>query len=163
MAADPANVFTLASAIRDEVIALYAAASLPLPARRLVSEGFPAWDSCEQLIVELRRVVRGNVPTEDLSPINCAGVRFAELHVWIIRCAAPMNQDGSPPAVAAIETVAETLYTDAWFLPTSLAESVSSGTLATPCHDVVVGPLRIQGPEGGYVGVDLTVLWQLPY
>lgn len=159
----PSNhIFVTAAEILDAVVDLYADESIPLPARQLVTEGELAWD-CDLVGVELRRVYRGQPGFEDPSPISCAGLRTAEFHVWIVRCAAPMHKDGSPPTVAAIQTVAEEVMTDAWLLPTGLVTAINDPDhpLSLPCASTVVGPLNIQGPEGGFVGVDLLIQWQL--
>lgn len=155
------TIFDAAVVIKNTVIDIYADNSVSLPARRLVAEGAVAWD-CEQLAIEFRRNFRGIPGIEDLSPDNCAGVRAAEFHVWVIRCASPMKEDGSPPSVTAMETVAEAMMTDAWLLPWGLQDRIGSGEIPTlACEEVIVGPLVPQGPEGGYVGVDLTLFWQV--
>lgn len=161
MTQPPSHIFDVATTLRDTVETLYLNEGISLPTRRYISDGAVAWD-CELMAVELTAVFRG----PPLSPVEnftqrCMGVRTARFNVWIVRCASTPNEDGSPPATHRIEALADDIYTDAWFLPTQLAQAAMDGTLGIPCDDLVIGELEIVGPEGGFGGVRQPVEWQL--
>jgi len=155
------HVWGIATLLRDQVIDIYSDAGLSLPGRRYVSEGAVAID-CELMAVELRRVFRGLPLQENVGDLRCIGLRTAEFHIFIFRCASVPQDSGAPPSTGTIESFAQPIYTDAWVLPSELQYRVSSGTYGFPgCENILVGNLDIVGPEGGFGGVDLTVEWQL--
>lgn len=144
------HIFDIAKEILNEVVALYAAEGLALPARRAVTEGEFAWD-CESVLFRLARTFPGTPNAPDLDP--CVSARTAEYHLSIIRCASSPDEEGVPPKPTIIESFSLPILTDAWFLPRALRMS----PLFTPCDEFYVGELVVVGPEGGFGGVDLTI------
>lgn len=163
MAAAVDHVFTIAERIRDTVVAIYADAGVGLPARQYVSDGGEIAFDCELLAVGLEQVYRGapNFASPILVSQRCASLRTAEFHVWIVRCASVPQDDGSPPSTTSIESFALPLYTDVWLLPSGLTQAALDGDLGSSCDDVLVGNLLVKGPEGAYVGVDLSLSFLL--
>lgn len=159
--ADPTHIWDIATGLLDAVVDLYAAEGIDLPERRVVVEGIPAFD-CVSVIVSLRRVFRGlpNVSFGEQT-LACAGIRTAEFHILILRCASAPDDDGNPPAVNVIQSFSEPIYTDAWVLTAGMQLAALNGSLGAACDDISIGELAVIGPEGAIGGVDLTVLWQL--
>lgn len=152
----PTHIFDIATTLLDSVVAIYADASVPLPTRQCVVEGTPAWD-CEMVVVYLRRTY----PRYAELPLRCSGLRSAELHISIIRCASTPQDDGTPPTCATIESFSSLILTDAWLLPAGLSETSFNGGLGFPCDGIEIGDLIVNGPDGGFGGVDLTINYQL--
>lgn len=158
----PTVVFDIAQDILAAVVTGYAANSISLPSRRYVADGGEVALDCELVAVALGRVFRGspNSPADSFIPQRCVGIRTAEFHVWIVRCASAPQDSGDPPSTATIESFSELMMTDAWFLPYALAQSVGAGNLGS-CDEMFIGDLTVQGPQGAFVGVDLIVQHQL--
>ena len=142
----------------DAVVNGFADEAVGLPERRYVSEGNTSWD-CEQLTVRFVRSTPGLPGAGRVDPMGqrCAQPRSAEYEVQLIRCAAAIEGKQTAPTPAAIEANAAVVLTDAWLLPIAIALAASAGEIAGGCQNIVVGALTARGPEGGFVGNQLTV------
>lgn len=159
MSAD--QLYTIAQDLLEAVVDVYATAGVSLPDRQVVVEGLPAWD-CESVMVSLRRVFRGlpNIQSAQQT-LLCAGVRTAEYHISIIRCASTPDDDGNPPTPTTIQGFSKPILTDAWVLVSGLQTAALDGDLGIACDSILIGDLAVVGPEGAFGGVDLVIQWQL--
>lgn len=152
MAADA--IYVLAEALRTAVEQAAATDGVTLPDRRIVAEGEVAFD-CPQLAVQLPRVYRGLAAVE-YADVNDKGHPFTcEFVLWLTRCAAPLRDDGLPPAAASIEASARDLLIDAHVLTVALVPELRD--VAGRCTSLATGNLLGVGPEGGHTGWQLTV------
>lgn len=119
--------------------------------------------NCESVVVSLGRVYRGtsNRPTDLITSQRCVGVRTAEYHIWIVRCASTPDDSGNPPSTTLIESFAEPLYTDMWVLPWGLTIAALDGSLGFSCDDILISTITMQRQQGAYAGVELLVEYQL--
>ena len=90
------------------------------PALQYISPAMPAYDCCPALIVSVAAL--SDESTSPLSPIAATGhrtlygrVTLATLVITVLRCAAPVQQDGSV-ITADIESVASQVLSDGWIL-----------------------------------------------
>jgi hypothetical protein len=122
-----------------------------------------AWDSCDcggMLAVSLSRLYLSDVFPEEAEAVNGAcdpPYEVGQFTVAVVRCAP--NPDGveSAPPAGELDAAAGLLLQDA----TEMLGSVST-TLCRLKHDdevldYLVTPVEPVGPEGGCVGVNLTV------
>lgn len=161
------NILEIATALRDGVVAHWAAATDPgvvaLPDRRLRVAGdaaIVAWD-CEQLTIALQGV--GNGQSEDtaaVAPQLGAGVsvfnmRHVIFEVLLLRCVEVVDDEGNAPPDAVQDAEGERFLRDAGMLSQALTEIASrvQRTLLEPGGIARAGQILGVGPDGGFAGV----------
>lgn len=138
----------------------------PLPGRRYVALGNPAWDCCDQLVSRVVRVYQSDV-SGGPTPHHRLGVGVSlilvDFEVSVVRCVPTIGSDGNPPPAAMLDASASAAYADAWALTNGLRERVREGTLlpAPPCREVEVLPAQPYDNQGGCGGWTFTVTAQL--
>lgn len=108
------RLYALAAATLTAVENGYAAASVPLPDRRYVSNGLPAWD-CEQVAVYVETVspTLGDPAVPFIQArVLPLGMRGAQIAIGIVRCVPVMDNDANPPPVIDEEGAALAIYRD---------------------------------------------------
>lgn len=133
------------------------------PSRAGQVPGEIAWDACDcggMLAVSLSRLYLSEVFPEESEAFNGAcqpPYEVAQFTVAVVRCAP--NPDGieSAPKADELDTAAGLLLQDA----TEMLDAVSSELCRLKADDEVldylVTPVEPVGPEGGCVGVNVTV------
>lgn len=160
------NILEIATALRDGVVAHWAAktdeAVEALPDRRLLLSGdaaVVAYD-CEQLTIALQNI--GNGQSDDTAataPQLGAGtsvfnMRHAIFEVLLLRCASVLDDHGNPPSDAVLDAEGVRSMRDAGMLSqalTEIASNVQRGLLE-PGGIARCGQILPVGPEGGFVG-----------
>lgn len=126
----------------------FAAHTVALPARQLVSVAQPAGDG-EELAVYVARCYPGLPGREATQPQPCGGPVSAEVAVELWRCH-PTNEGTAIPAAAALTDAAATFHQDLLLL-------ISSADLAAEQLDLdgeaLTGGATILGPRGAMAGV----------
>lgn len=158
---DPGRLYDVCSTVLGAVEDAYAAddTATPLPARRYVADGQPAWDLCAdgQLVVYVENT-RAGLPGLDqsLQPLNCFAPRVAFLWVELARCVPTMTDSGRPPAPDAIEASAQTILADPVRMANAITEAYQAGALGVK-WGLIVGDWQALGPQGGLGGGRLQV------
>jgi len=161
----PDRLYTVASQALEIAVAALEASAGGAPARRYVSDGpMLAWD-CEQVAVTAESTFghQGNISAPVVDPVQCLAMRGAVLGVWVVRCAPTMDDDGEPPAAAAINANAAVVLADPTVVFDALAAALRDGTWLG-AHGLAFEEWTGIGPEGGLTGgvlrvrVDLTVV-----
>lgn len=160
------NILEIATALRDGVVAHWAAktdeAVEALPDRRLLLSGdaaVVAYD-CEQLTVALQNI--GNGQSDDTAataPQLGAGtsvfnMRHVIFEVLVLRCASVLDDEGNAPPDAVLEAEGETFLRDAGMLSQALTHVAAQvkPRLLEPGGIARVGQILPVGPEGGFSG-----------
>lgn len=156
--ASPARLWTAADELLQFAVDVLADNGRAAPDRQYVAEGGVAFD-CEQLVVQVARVFLGAPGEQVTDPVNCSATLVADLTVWLIKCAAPMGDNGEPPSDEEIEAVSQVLLTDGLVLTEGLIRGLQGHQVFTSLESpaVAIGELAPQGPEGGMAGWTLTV------
>lgn len=146
------RLYELAGAVLEAVETAYAAeTTAALPDRRYVAEGTPAYD-CDQVTVQVTRtfLTSGGIAQESIAPLG--GAQFvAEVVVSIIRCAAPIGEDGEAPSTSEIEEVAQLVLSDAVVVFDAVNEAQRVGDLPG-CSGVGFAGWNAVQPSGGLTG-----------
>ena len=155
------RLYSAAKALLDVVVAHYADQGVPLPDRRFVSDGTPAWD-CEQVVTYVERTFSGTLENENTRPLNCLVVRSAQIVVEIARCTPVFanDYDDAPPTAEAIDGVAQTVLGDSMHLTNAIVAGHQAGELGG-CKGLALVEWESLGPQGGLVGGRQRVRWQL--
>jgi hypothetical protein len=149
----PDRLYLVAREVLDVVVAGYIAESAPLPERRFISTGPPAWD-CELLAVWVERTFShsGDVRTETPEPTTAAVgqvLRGAQLRIQLVRCVPTVGPNRKPPPSAQQEDDAsKLLLEDGQRIQNILVAANKAGELAT-CNDVAFVEWVSVGPDGG--------------
>lgn len=160
----PEKWYTVASRLEQ---AIYEELTLT-PARHGVVPGGIAWDDCD---CGLLAVSVGQIyPTETFP--NPAQARVgnacdtpweaAEIIMQIVRCAPNPDDNGEPPTVAALDTSARQVLTDAYEMMRAVSTTLCQMNKAREISDYVMRALNPQGPAGGCVGNELRAVVSLP-
>ena len=114
------NLTDLADLLLATAGACLAETTAGAPTLQYISPAFPAYDCCPSLIVSVAAL--SDESTSPLSPIAATGhrtlygrVTLATLVITVLRCAAPVQQDGSV-LTADIEASAIEVQEDGWAL-----------------------------------------------
>lgn len=159
MAPPASRLYDLASSVLAAVEAFYALAGEPLPARRYVSPGLPAWDCDEgQVTAQVLRTfgIAGSIAQETVAPLDATFRRGAELAVEVVRCTPTLGDDGNPPTAAALEASAVTLLRDAQMMTNAVLDAQASGLLPG-CGGVAIMGWSSVGPDGALLGGTLVL------
>jgi hypothetical protein len=154
------DIFGVLTAIRDRVGAFYDDASIPLPARRLVTPGLPAFD-CEQFTVTAMSSynVSGPISTSVYEQRTAAvgfDLRTLIIDLTVVRCMAVLGDSGKAPTVAQIEADAEAVAVDEVALRAAVDVAVADGTLPA-FTNVAMDQWTAIPPLGGYGGSTLRI------
>lgn len=153
----------ITSTIYDIAADLLAALALRLtdpPARQYVHAGEPALD-CEQLVITVPEAgLQHSFPDQSAKVEFCSPPRHVNLQVWVTRCVPTLQDVGDPPTVADLDTSAQVVLGDLWTLAYELWDSYRDGDWGQTCATLLLGPVAVIGPEGGYTSVraDLALL-----
>jgi hypothetical protein len=130
----------------------------PIPPRRYVHFGEPAWDLCTgdtstedggQLVVWV-----GGITTEVVQRGTTCGIEHrGQFCVEVARCFPSLTADGQPAAPETLEDAAEVLHRDWW----SLQRAVGSWLATLSCSWRAMETSQASGPEGGMAGVRICV------
>lgn len=159
MPLDPSRLYDLAADLLDSVVArmedVYQdyTPAIVLPERQYVHAGEVAWD-CESVVVSGMSLTHA-FPGEAGANLVCSPPRHVALDVWIIRCVPTLDDNGNPPSVQALDDAARITLTDMWVLSYILwaFRDDWKGT----CQSLLLGPVEVVGPEGGYSAVKAQV------
>ncbi len=147
------DLFQVAEAALDE-----ARTGHPVPPRRYVHFGEPAWDLCTgdtetdesgQLVVWV-----GGITTEVVTRGTTCGIEHrGQLCVEVARCFPSLDADGQPVGPDVLQAAAEVLHRDWW----SLQRAVSAWLAGLSCSWRTMETSEPSGPEGGMAGVRICV------
>lgn len=162
MPANPTRLYDLAAGVLAAVETTYQAENIPLPDRRYVSDGPPAYD-CEQVVVALVRMYPGLPFQEDPGQpiLKLTLMRSVTLAVHVVRCIPVVNNAGKAPSVDAMEASGLTVLTDSWMLPWAMLEGHRQQVFAELCDTIGMRELTPAEPLGGFGGSILLLDAQL--
>jgi hypothetical protein len=143
------TLFELATQVLADVVAVWAAESVDLPALRYVSAGpfeAPAYD-CAQVVVTVDVAQVGN-PNSPIGTRVLAAPWSAGVSVQIVRDCMPLSKGTRPPTAAEQTAAAEIVLADMEVMRRHAAEIVG-GSRCKPVGVTTVVPLLIQGAVGG--------------
>jgi hypothetical protein len=136
----------------------------PAPERSGVVPGAIPWDACDcgQLAVSLAGTFPANSPPVELAEGSAGGpcaaaFLVASYAVQVARCAPVVDEQGNPPSVEAQEEAARLVAGDAWAARLGVRCALEALRRADDIAGWRAGPVAVQGPEGGCVGVELAV------
>lgn len=155
MLIDPDQAYTIAGAVVDAIGDWYDGLALPLPDRRLVTPGLPAYD-CAMLAVHVERIypVGGDLVTEAIPQLEgevAFTMRAMTIAAYLLRCIPVLNNDGSPPAADVEEAAAADILRDPVLMWRALLNAISEGGLPG-CGGVAWEGWETITPEGGLGG-----------
>ena len=162
MGLDPGRVWDLAVEVLAVVEDGYSAAAVPLPDRRYVSAGTPAYD-CDQLVIWVARLgSHAGDPAADFTTAVGAhpamSLRYAELNVTLLRCVPVVELDDQGgvilPSVLEEERAAELVLHDSLRIWQTLLEGRAR---LTTCNSLAWAGWASDPPEGGLAGGTLTL------
>lgn len=158
MALDPTKLYDTASDLLDSVVARMGTVPITLPVRQYVHAGLIAYD-CEQVVVTVPETgVTHSFPGQAASDNQiCSPPRHTVLEVHVVRCVPVPSDNGDPPTVTALDASAQEVLQDLWSLAYVIWEGYREGDWGSTCSTVSLGPVQVNGPEGGHVGVVATV------
>jgi hypothetical protein len=151
----------MAQGVFNAIVAQLAAdPTFILPDRRYISAGDPVFD-CAELVVHGVRICQGlpglQLPTRT---IDTSTWTF-ELAVTVVRCV-PVAAITGPPAAADLNTAGLAVIGDGGaLLRAAVTARFAAKTLLPMCSDVDIGPVAYGVPDGGMVGVSLSISTQL--
>lgn len=151
MPLDPTTVYDIASDLLTSVASRLEDAGLIVPARRYVHAGEIAWD-CEQLVVS-GGLLSHAFPGEAAKVEFCSPPRHVRFEVSLARCVPSLTDDGGPPPVDDLDAAASSTLADLWSLSYVLWAGYRAGEWASPCHTLLLGPVAVVGPDGGFTAV----------
>lgn len=162
MITGPLKWYTVASTVEQAVYADLATK----PDRHSVVPGTIAWDACDcgLLALSVARIYLSDAFPQPLTTRNScdAAWEVAEVVVQLIRCAPNPEDDTLAPTVAALDTSAQEILTDAYDLLLATSTKLCEMKKARQIIDFFLNPLTAQGPSGGCVGNELRFLVALP-
>jgi len=129
------------------------------PTLQYISPAMPAYDCCPALIVSVAAL--SDESTSPLSPIASTGhrtlygrVTLATLVITVLRCAAPVQQDGSV-ITADIESVASQVLSDGWILWNCIDCAIRNGVFLDMCSIVHFDRAVAIREQGSCVGWEM--------
>lgn len=152
---DLPDLFASLAAVRDAVSDFYDSNGIPLPARRLVTPGLPAWD-CEQMTVTAVSSynVNGFIQTSVFEQRHDAvgfSLRALIIDISVVRCVAVMSDTGKAPSVEEIEADALAVAVDEVALREAVRGAVEDGALPSYTN-VALDNWTAITPSGGFGG-----------
>lgn len=153
------NLRDMMTGVLERVQAVFQSYNVGLPARQYWSMGQPAVD-CEQLVVYFQQMYLGAPGAEVGEPQRCHVPRSASLSIAISRATPIVNQNGRPPAPAAIEAASSALAIDAWVLMESINQLDQWDE--TGFGVGVVATLEVSPPEGGFQTTTMLITMAVP-
>lgn len=158
------HLWSLAVAVRDTVGDYYEANGVPLPGRRYVWFGLPAFD-CEQFVVSVAGTYnhQGDLAQEVLQSVGAHpgfAIGAATFDLSIIRCTPVMSDSGAPPSVDDMEAAAQLVLIDEQVMTNAIVAAVQSHTLAS-CNGVAFETWTAITDQGGFGGGSLRVRFSL--
>lgn len=147
----------------DLLAAVVARHGSPLPARRYVAAGAPAWD-CELLATWCERTAglasadpaQEGLVAHSREPTHA--MRYGVFVVTLMRCtpAVPdtVGTEAVLPTVADEQAAAAALYEDGQRLVNAVVAAEKAGELVG-CHGLALVDWRVIGPDGGLVAGEL--------
>lgn len=114
---DPGVLARVGRTLLDRVIAVYDAAGVALPERRLWASGNQPFD-CEQVVVELLTTTQTDVPgfTTAAPMTPCDPLMSAQFSVAVVRCVPVPNARGALPTPEETAAASDIAATDAYLL-----------------------------------------------
>lgn len=154
------DTVALAQGVFDAMVAQLAAdATFVMPTRRYIATGDVAYD-CNEFIVHGVRIFQGfpglQLPQRTLD----SSVWSLELGVSVVRCV-PVPSASAVPSAEALDASGKASLADGGALMRAAVGARKAGVLLAPCSDVEIGPVTYGVPQGGLVGVTLTMTAQL--
>lgn len=158
MPLNPTALYDVATDLLASVVARMTTAGITLPARQYVHAGLVAYD-CEQVTVTVPESGVTHAFPGEAASVNqvCAPPRHVALEVHVVRCVPIPGDSGDPPTVTELDASATEVLTDLWALAYVIWEGYREGEWGSTCSTVSLGPVTVNGPEGGFVGSVATV------
>lgn len=134
----------------------------PLPERRYMAPGDTAavaWD-CEQFTVAIIGVGTGVAPesgAQSAKPGTGSGItgtRHAIYSVTLVRCTPVLDEDGTPPTMAALHEAGRHYLHDVGMVSQALVEAGSKLRVVDRSAVITAGAVQPIGPSGGFVGLE---------
>lgn len=159
---DPSAVYDLATDLLDSVVArMNAELDVQLPPRQYVHAGLVAAD-CEQVVVAvpepgLAHSFPGFTASSGAGAdvLVCSPPRHVTLEVWVWRCVPVTQDNGDSPTTTDLDAAAQVTLADLWTLAYILW--LYRDDWKGVCASLLLGPVEVVGPEGGYTAVKATV------
>ena len=141
----------------DTVVAVFDAAGVDLPDRRLITIGTPVHD-CEEVVVTFNDLAKGGL-NEEASP-RCDSAVTVSLSVHVIRCfPTPPGRGSVPPAAEVLTVNAHEVMIDSWLLMDVVRVLGNDPMLMFYEVEASVAPGE---PQGGYLGTVLNLQAAVP-
>lgn len=160
----PPNYHTLLTNVLDAGIAAGTRPEVlePFPDYHTITPGVPAWD-CPGLFAYFTNItpIRGPVSATSIqgNQGSCGAIPVVNLTLLLLRCIT-MSSDGRTPVDALTRTYeGKRLAQDAEAIMTELGQRWNQGSLfdGLTCATVTFPSLSVSGPQGGYIGLSITV------
>lgn len=151
----------MAQGVFDAMVTqLTADPTFTMPDRRYVSAGDPVFE-CEELVVHGVQIFQGlpglQLPSRTLDTSTWTMV----MAVTVARCV-PVATITGPPAAADLNSAGlATIGDGGALLRAAVSARFDAHTLLPMCSDVEIGPVVYGVPDGGMVGVSLSISAQL--
>lgn len=163
MAGEDLIIFNVSFNLLDCVFDGIIEAGLPEPCRVCVVPGEIAWDECGdggQLEISTTSVFYSNIfPTDTSQDITVGsggcgpGIPVASMTLSLMRCAPlPTGVTSKAPSCAALQETALLVGRDNYVIRNSLLCCLKDLKANSTIVDYRLGPVTIDGPEGGCVG-----------
>lgn len=131
------------------------------PALSFIAPSRPTWDCCPMLAVHVQALAEET--TSPLTPAAASGhrsaygrINLARLVVTIVRCAAPLHEDGTV-VTTEIEAVAAQVQEDGWSVWNALNWAIKNEEFGDLCSDIHVDLGAPVEEQGGCVGWTFTI------
>jgi len=160
----PPNYHTLLTNLLDAGITAGTRAELlePFPEYHTITPGSPAWD-CPGLFAWFGSIspIRGPVSATSIqgNQGSCGAIPVVNLTLLLLRCIT-VSPDGKTPVDVATRTYeGKRAAQDAEALMNELGSRWNAATLfdGLTCATVTFPSLSVSGPQGGYLGLSITV------
>jgi hypothetical protein len=145
----------IAAGNREEVLE-------PFPGVQTITPGSPAWD-CEGLYAWFTSITPTRGPISS-APIqgnhgSCGAIPVIVLNMLLLRCITVSIDGRTPVEVATRSHEGKRLAQDAEALMTEIGNRWTAATLfdGLTCATVSFPSLSVSGPQGGFIGVQITV------
>lgn len=130
---DPDRAYQVAAGVVEVVSDYYEANSLPLPDRRLVTPGLPAYD-CAMVAVHVERIYPhdGRVGVEQVPQLEgetAFYMRAMSVGLYVLRCVPTLDNSGAPPPSDLEEAAAADILRDPVHLWRALSAAIGDDVL----------------------------------
>jgi hypothetical protein len=148
------DLFAVATKLLGLVSDQLTAQGIVVPQRVCVVPGSDIAFDCEQLVVNVARVLSNYQGADSNFPVQTHSIlrKSVEMNVTLCRCVPAMEEDGTAPVVSKMNAAANVTINDLLGLRVAI-ENIEHKHLLVPRNvPVTLGPATSIGPLGGIAG-----------